>query len=292
MLLKEIEELREELKKEREYSSTHKQHIAELSENLEYEAEENKTLWDQVEYLTQDHNKAKVLAKEQNEELRKERAKGLELERERIIAGRELEELKVQLETMKNVEENLRKKEKETRSELETLKVSFQDLKEECEVELQAAKMRTETFQQQLEFQEIIERLKAEQEAYKQSMEQNFRLLQQDVLEREKSFCREMEDLKVQFSEQMTTFVKDRVAEVLQAKAPHLRNEQTDKDSNLPEEEPLTNEEAPELLEETTAPEEKAQEKKKKKSLWKRFCHFFGLRRKKKQKGEKESTSI
>lgn len=80
------------------------------------------------------------------------------------------EEMKQHLHYQKCQEELLTKK--ETRGELKEirLKVSFHEIQERYETELTAERQKNETIQQEFKNQETIQRLKAEQDAFKQKM--------------------------------------------------------------------------------------------------------------------------
>ncbi len=307
-LLKEVEELKAQLQRAEERSFFQEQKVTELSTNLESEVNENESLWNQVEYLTGELHRAKAQTQQQSNLFCEERAKCFEEQTLRIQLGEQLEETKQQLAHQKIQEDVLVNKEKETRSELETLKVSCQEIHQRYETELMAEKQKSDTLQQQLatekksraeresEYQEQIQRLKAQQDALQQKVEQELKLLQQGGSERETIFCREFEDLKIKVHKQTTTNVEEEVNQALHTETAQLRDELKDDVCEQPEEqeeeeESLPNLQEPEPLEEAQDPEQKAPEKKKAPSLWKRTDHFLGLRLKKKEKQEKESTS-
>lgn len=307
-LLKQVEELKAQLQKAEDHSFFQEQKVTELSTNLESEVNENESLWNQVEYLTNELNRTKTWTQQQSNLFRKERAQCFKEQTLRIQLGQQLEETKKQLAHQKSQEELLVNKEKETRSELETLKVSCQEIHQRYETELRAEKQKSYTLQQQLEtenkshaervseYHEQIQRLKAEQGALQQKVEQEIKLLQQDASERETIFCRELEDLKIKLHEQTSTNVKEEVNQALHTPdtpqlMDELRDDVCEQQEEQEEEESLPNLQEPEALKKARDPEQKAPEKKKTPSLWKRTRHFLGLRKKKKEKREKESTS-
>lgn len=236
-LLKEVEELKAQLQRAKEHSLCQGQMVTEISTNLESEVNENESLWNQVEYLTNQLHRVKTLARQHSNLFRKVTAKCFKEHTLRIQLGQQLEEIEKQLAHQKSQEGLLVNKEKETRSELETLKVSCQDIHQRYETELRAEKEKSDTLQQQLEtenkshaervseYQEQIQRLRSEQDALQQRMEQEIKLLQRDASEREKSFCRELEDLKFKLHKQTATNFEEEVSQALHTETPQLTNE-------------------------------------------------------------------
>ncbi|XP_044217997.1 interaptin-like [Thunnus albacares] len=251
-LIKQVEELKAQIQKAQEHISSQEQKATELSISLKSEMSENECLWDQVEYLTNKLHRERTRRQQESDLFKKERARCFEEKTLRRQLGQQLEEAKKQLVDQKSQEELFAK------SNSHTKKASV--------------------------YQEQIQRLRAEQDALRQQLEQKIKLLQQDASEREKSFCRELKDLKIQIS----TNLKE---EVSQAQAAQLVEDLKDEVCEQEEEEEsIPSLQAPELLEEAKDSEEKALEKKRKPSFWKRSHQFLGLRRKK-EKREKESIS-
>ncbi len=290
-LLEQIEQLKAELQQVRKDNFSQEKKEKELSEDLDAEKSENQTLWDQVEYLTREVTKHKDGLKQYANEVQKEVAKCLKEETLKNKYARELEEVKKQLDHHKSQEELLLKKEEQAKNELEALRASFQDIQEKYQSYLLAEKPRNEKLQLQLDFQRTVQRLKAEQDAFKLEMEQKVKLLQQNASERETSFHREMEDLRFQFDERMITVVEEQVSRALQSQTPHLDEQKDVERTRQVKEESAPTLQAPELQEGSSVCEDGAPKKKKKKSFWKRVCQFFGLKKKKKEKRQ-ESTSI
>ncbi len=117
--LEEIEQLKAELQQAKTDNSLQDQTLKELSENLDFEKSENHTLWNQVEYLTEEFNKHKNKQKENAKEIQREIAKRMKEETLKKKYAEELEKAKKKLAYHKNKEERLVKREEETKSELE-----------------------------------------------------------------------------------------------------------------------------------------------------------------------------
>ncbi|XP_047424809.1 early endosome antigen 1-like [Mugil cephalus] len=118
-LRKEANEMNAQLQRVEDISLFQKEHISQLYANLESEQLKNKTLWNQVEHLTNELHGAKVYSGEQ-------RAKYLKEQSLRFNVEKQLDESRTELAHEKSEKELLMNKEEETRNELETLKLSHQ----------------------------------------------------------------------------------------------------------------------------------------------------------------------
>lgn len=236
--LKQVEELKALLQKTQEDISSQEQMAKQLSTSLEIEVSENQTLWDQVEYLTTELHRERTWREQLAKMFQKEREKCIEEQTLRRELGHQLEETKQQLADQKGQEKLFTSMEEEWRIELEILKVSYHKIQ--------------------------------------QQVEQKVILLQQEAVERENSFNRfytELEDLKIQIHEQISTSLKEQVSQIIHTEATQVIEGLKDEGS-IP---PL---QAPKLQGE-------AREKKRNPSFWKRTRHSLGLSRKNNEMPEK-----
>ncbi len=218
-LVKQVEDLKTQLQRAEEHSSSQEHRVNQLSTNLESETNENQTLWDQVEYLTNELHKERQMRRQQTHLCQKERAMGYEQYNLRLRLGQQLEEMERQLAHQKSQEELLVCKERETRTELEKLTVSYNELhhaynnlqhayseiQQRYDSDLKAEKQMNVTLQHQIQteantvsgYKELLQSMKYEQDALCQKMEQDAKLLQQEAAEKE-SLRTALEDLKIQ----------------------------------------------------------------------------------------------
>ncbi|KAG8003219.1 hypothetical protein GBF38_007622 [Nibea albiflora] len=121
-LARQLEEIKSQLQRAEENGTFQERKVSELSENLEQETTENRTLWDQVEYLTNE------LGKE-----RDGRKRHVDLYRQEILKNQELNTLKMQL--LQKVQDLERKQScmmsevNVTQTELETLTREYNSLR-------------------------------------------------------------------------------------------------------------------------------------------------------------------
>ncbi|TKS73971.1 hypothetical protein D9C73_008052 [Collichthys lucidus] len=156
-LARQLEEMKSQLQRAEENGSFQERKVRELSENLEHETTENRTLWDQVQYLTN--------------ELRKERdgrKRHVDLYRQEILKNQELTTLNRQL--FQQVQDLQSKQayvmsENEIQRELETLTREYNilcrsydelnqdhtDLQEKYEMDINAKEEMTANLEKKLE---------------------------------------------------------------------------------------------------------------------------------------------
>ncbi|KAG8013856.1 hypothetical protein GBF38_016062 [Nibea albiflora] len=120
-LAKQTEEMKSQLQRAEDNGTFQERKVKELSENLEHETTENRTLWDQVEYLTNE------LAKE-----RDGRKRHVDLYRQEILKNQELNTLKTQLlqqvQDLQRTQSCMMSEANVTQRELETLTKEFNSL--------------------------------------------------------------------------------------------------------------------------------------------------------------------
>eukprot|EP00064_Thunnus_orientalis_P007102 superscaffoldBa00000770_g7121 len=180
--------------------------------------------------------------------------------------------------------------------ELELIKVLYNEIKLKYETELKFEKEKNNTLQKELQQErrchgerisadlELVKKLRTNKDHLHQQKEEEIRILQE---ERERSFAKELEDLKSQLKELTLTNLKltanikaeDEDSQDLQQKNAELQVVQREKV-------PLCDSQALKLLEEVDVSAENLPTKNKKPSLWKRFRHFVGLKRRKRKNPE------
>lgn len=239
--LKEVEELNVLLQKTQEDIYSQEQKMKQLCFSLEIEVSENQTLWDQVEYLTNELQRERTWREQFAKLFIREREKCIEEQIMRRELGLQLEETKKCLADQRSQEKLFTSNvmEEEWKTELDRLKVSYHKIQ--------------------------------------QQVEQKLNQLQQEAIERETSFNRfysELEDLKIQIHELISTSLKEEVSQIMHTEAPQVTE-------GLNGERPT-----PELQEEAEDSKEKDPEKKRKTSFWKRTCHSLNLSRKSREKPE------
>ncbi|XP_030292205.1 centrosomal protein of 112 kDa-like [Sparus aurata] len=156
----------------------------------------------------------------------------------------------------------------EYESEVIPVRQQAEGLQRELEKEVKA---HADTVSEDLQ---MITNLRAEQDDLRHRMTEEINNLQQNTLEKEERYERQLEELKAQLAVQ--TSVNLELSTELKAS----------KEAEVPEEKPCEQESnatapAPELLDET---EEETHTGKPKKSSWKRVRHFLGLRKPQKWK--------
>lgn len=111
-----MEELKAQFQRAEVHSLFQEQKVTELSTNLESQVNENKSLWNQVEYLTNKLHRSQ----QQRDLFYTERAtKCFEEQTLKLKLDQQLEETKIQLAHQRSQEELMVNKEKEITSELE-----------------------------------------------------------------------------------------------------------------------------------------------------------------------------
>ncbi|KAG8013875.1 hypothetical protein GBF38_016088 [Nibea albiflora] len=121
-LAKQMEEMKSQLQRAEENGTFQERKVNELSENLEHETMANRTLWDQVEYLTNE------LGRE-----RDGRKRHVDLYRQEILKNQELNTLKTELleqvQDLQRTQSCMMSEANVTQRELETLTSEFNSLR-------------------------------------------------------------------------------------------------------------------------------------------------------------------
>ncbi|XP_042289941.1 myosin-10-like [Thunnus maccoyii] len=180
--------------------------------------------------------------------------------------------------------------------ELELIKLSYNEIKLKYETELKFEKEKSDNLQKELQQErrshaeristdlELLKKLSAAKDRLYQQKEEEIRILQENASERESSFAKELEDLRSQLKELTSTNLKltanvkaeDENSQDLQQETVELQVKVVQQ-----EKEPLCDSQALELLDEVGVSAENLPTKTKKSSIWKRFRHLLGLKKRK-----------
>lgn len=189
-LFNQVERLKTQLKSALEHIVSQDQNVAELSTKLESEIKENKTLWDQVEYLTTELNRERIYREKQM--CHREKAEDAHNVRNHL--NKQLEEMQKQLVEQERQQEELEQRGMETYLKLEMKMAQYSELKQACKnlkqiheadqrqnAEIATEKQRNTMLQQKLQEAEGIIN---EQNAILDQVKQEIKLLQQKHHER------------------------------------------------------------------------------------------------------------
>eukprot|EP00064_Thunnus_orientalis_P012489 superscaffoldBa00001923_g12524 len=205
-----------------EHNISQEKKVTDLCTSLASEVEENKTLWDQIEYLTNELHKERGWRQQQTRLCQTERAKAGQEYTQKIQLTKKLEESEKELAQQKSKEALLVLKEKQLRAEFDTLTASYNELYQEYSnvyhaySYLTAEKEKSHSLQQQLEtqiadnsnktseYKKQFQRMKVEQEALCLKMENVTTV----AAEKERSLCEELDDLKIHLHQETSTILE------------------------------------------------------------------------------------
>ncbi|XP_042246915.1 centrosomal protein of 128 kDa-like [Thunnus maccoyii] len=218
-LVEQVEELKTQLQMANEHNISQEKKVTDLCTSLASEVEENKTLWDQIEYLTNELHKERDWRQQQTRLCQTERAKAGQEYTQKIQLTKKLEESEKELAQQKSKEALLVLKEKQLRAEFDTLTASYNKLCEDYSdvyntfSYFTAEKEKSDLLQQHLEaqiadnankaseYKTQFQRMKLKQKALYLKMEHVTTV----AAEKERSLCEELEDLKIQLHQETST---------------------------------------------------------------------------------------
>ncbi|CAK6975846.1 myosin-10-like [Scomber scombrus] len=196
-------------------------------------------------------------------------------------ARKEVEQLRNVLSNMKPAQNDPENTNKATLNELEAVRAEFaaqiqvtQDINTSLQLELELIKVSYNDLK--LNDEQLVDKLRANNDNLRQQKDEEIRILQENASEREKSLAKQLEDLREQFKELTSTNLK------LTA---NIKSEDENSQDLQQGKEPLCDSQAIEVLEEVSVPPENLPTKKKS-SMWKRFRHFMGLKKRKRESSE------
>lgn len=187
-LFNQVERLKTQLKSALEHIASQDQNVAELSTKLESEIKENKTLWDQVEYLTTELNRERIYREKHL--CHREKAEFQDAHNVRNHLNKQLEEMQKQLVEQERQQEELERQGMETYLKLEMKMAQYSELKQACKnlkqiheetdqrqnAEIATEKQRNTMLQQKLQ---EAEGIISEQNTILDQVKQEIKLLQQ-----------------------------------------------------------------------------------------------------------------
>lgn len=189
LLVNQVENLKNQLQSALEHIVSQNQNAAEISKKLQSEVKENKTLWDQIEYLTTELNKERILREKHI--CPSEKANFQEAQKLRNNLNKQLEEMQKQLVEQERQQEMMEQRCVENYSKLDMTVAQYSELKktgknlkhthEETDqrhddTEIEEEKHRNTLLQQKLQEAECII---SEQNVILDQIKQEIQLLQQ-----------------------------------------------------------------------------------------------------------------